>query len=134
MQYLADAICNGSYVVKYKNKMTINSKSMFVCAVLLSAYSTTSWANAPTVADFHADKTGCETCHANAEPSLDGGHEFAQCQSCHGTLASRNALHKSHDGMLMCSDCHTPHDLLITDTPTCDACHDDGRSAITENK
>ncbi|BDM64768.1 cytochrome c [Shewanella sp. NFH-SH190041] len=81
-----------------------------------------------TVAEFHTEMGGCESCHEDgANASNDGAYEAEQCQSCHGTLAEMDDKHKAHDGMLMCQDCHATHDMNVGQKPTCDACHDDGR-------
>ncbi|MBR9727180.1 cytochrome c3 family protein [Shewanella intestini] len=86
------------------------------------------------LADFHVEMGGCENCHADGEPSADGAYEFEQCQSCHGALSEMDKVHQSHDGKLMCADCHAPHDTNVGDRPECSSCHDDGRTADKINK
>ncbi|GAA5189285.1 cytochrome c3 family protein [Ferrimonas gelatinilytica] len=84
---------------------------------------------AELLADMHADMAGCEACHENGEPSSDFAHENEQCVACHGSLSElEGAQHNAHDGMLVCSDCHNPHELEVGQHPTCDSCHDDGRT------
>ncbi|MGL6124839.1 MAG: cytochrome c3 family protein, partial [Shewanella sp.] len=61
-------------------------------------------------------------------PSADLKHELAQCHDCHGTLSEMDAVHKPHDGSLECSDCHAVHEMNVGQKPTCETCHDDGRT------
>nr|WP_267869058.1 cytochrome c3 family protein [Shewanella electrodiphila] len=103
--------------------------ALFAAALAVLTLSSNAFAADENLADFHAEMGGCESCHADGEPSADGEYEFEQCQSCHGTLAEMDDNHAPHDGMLMCADCHAPHDMNVGDVPTCDSCHDDGRSA-----
>ena len=99
--------------------------ALFGAAVALSS---SAFAADQTLAEFHAEMGGCESCHADgASASADGAFEFEQCQSCHGTLAEMDDKHKAHDGMMMCQDCHVTHEMNVGQKPTCDACHDDGR-------
>ncbi|MBV7317203.1 cytochrome c3 family protein [Shewanella sp. NIFS-20-20] len=98
---------------------------LFGAAIALSP---AAFAADQNLADFHGEMGGCESCHANGEPSADGAFEFEQCQACHGTLAEMSATHQAHDGMMTCADCHAPHDMNVGQAPTCDACHDDGRT------
>ncbi|MDB2385927.1 cytochrome c3 family protein [Shewanella sp.] len=86
-------------------------------------------AESQELAEMHAEMDGCEACHEEGSPSADGEFEFEQCQSCHGTLEEMDAVHQPHEGMLMCADCHAPHEMNVGDKPTCDSCHDDGRTA-----
>ncbi|WP_372871387.1 cytochrome c3 family protein [Shewanella sp.] len=69
-----------------------------------------------TLAEFHVENGGCDSCHQDVSPSADGAYEFEQCQSCHGTLAEMDDVHK-------------PHDNNVGQKPTCDSCHDDGRTS-----
>ncbi|MBY5991059.1 cytochrome c3 family protein [Ferrimonas balearica] len=86
-------------------------------------------AAADTLADVHAEMNGCESCHQDGEPSSDGAFENEQCQSCHGPMAELEGdHHAAHADMLMCADCHNPHELEIGQQPSCDDCHDDGRT------
>ncbi|MCG9696428.1 cytochrome c3 family protein [Shewanella sp. Isolate11] len=104
--------------------------ALFGAGLAALALSPVAMADPQELAEMHAEMgSGCETCHADGEPSADGAHEFEQCQSCHGSLAEMDAVHQPHDGNLMCADCHAPHDSNVGDKPTCDSCHDDGRTA-----
>ncbi|WP_299806051.1 cytochrome c3 family protein [uncultured Shewanella sp.] len=103
--------------------------AIFGAAFAALALSPAAFAEGQELAEMHAEMDGCEACHADGEPSADGEYEFEQCQSCHGTLAEMDAVHQPHDGMLMCADCHAPHEMNVGDKPTCDSCHDDGRTA-----
>ena len=107
-------------------------KNTFLCSLLAVCFAVLSFsigvsAAEENLADFHAGMNGCESCHANEEPSADGAYEFEQCQSCHGSLAEMDDNHKPHDGMLMCADCHAVHEVNVGEEPACEACHDDGR-------
>lgn len=82
---------------------------------------------AAAVADMHADMSGCESCHADGEPSADGAHELQQCADCHGGLADMDGAHPAHDGLMECTDCHQVHEHEAAADVTCDTCHDDGR-------
>lgn len=88
-----------------------------------------SLAEEQTLAELHVEQDGCEACHVDEKPSADGSYEFAQCQECHGSFAEMDEVHKPHDGELMCTDCHQPHEMTATEKPVCDSCHDDGRTA-----
>ncbi|MGX9460724.1 tetraheme c-type cytochrome CctA [Shewanella sp. A14] len=103
--------------------------ALFAVGFAVMMMSSTSFAADETLAEFHVEMGGCENCHADGEPSTDGAYEFEQCQSCHGSLAEMDDNHKPHDGMLMCADCHAPHEAKVGEKPTCDTCHDDGRVA-----
>ncbi len=84
---------------------------------------------ADTLADKHAEMNGCESCHENGEPSSDFAFENEQCASCHGAAAELpGEQHAAHAEILMCSDCHKPHEMDVGQKPACDACHDDGRT------
>jgi len=86
-------------------------------------------AAADTVADAHAEMNGCESCHQDGSPSSDGAYENEQCVACHGGMAElEGEQHAAHADMLVCSDCHAVHDMEVGQKPTCDACHDDGRT------
>jgi DmsE family decaheme c-type cytochrome len=61
---------------------------------------------------------------------LDGPSEL--CVSCHADVASRFTLPSHHpvgEGMLSCTDCHSPHDdrrvMLGDRTQLCSSCHQD---------
>ncbi len=104
--------------------------ALFGVGLAALALSPVAMADPQELAEMHAEMgEGCETCHTGGEPSADGVHEFEQCKSCHGPFAEMDAVHKPHDGNLVCADCHTPHDMNVGDKPTCDSCHDDGRTA-----
>ena len=103
--------------------------AFFGAGLAALALAPAAFAEDQTLAEFHVETGGCETCHVDEKPSADGSHEFAQCQDCHGTLAEMDAVHQPHDGNLMCADCHAPHDMKVGDKPACDTCHDDGRTA-----
>ncbi|WP_035386860.1 cytochrome c3 family protein [Ferrimonas senticii] len=84
------------------------------------------------LADFHVEMNGgCESCHVNdGVPSEDFVVENEQCASCHGAADELEGEHHAiHAEVLMCSDCHNPHELNVGQKPSCDNCHDDGRSA-----
>lgn len=102
---------------------------LFGAGLAALAMSPSAFAEDQKLSDFHADMGGCESCHADGSPSADGAYEFEQCQSCHGSLAEMDAVHKPHDGALMCADCHAPHDMNVGQKSTCDSCHDDGRTS-----
>ncbi|UJF23329.1 cytochrome c3 family protein [Shewanella sp. OMA3-2] len=102
---------------------------LFTVCVALFTFSVDGFAAQENLADYHTGMNGCESCHANGEPSVDGGYEFEQCQSCHGSLAGMSDNHKPHDSMLLCVDCHAVHEVNVAEQPTCEACHDDGRVA-----
>jgi hypothetical protein len=103
--------------------------AIFAACLMTFVFSGEALGAGENLADYHAGMNGCESCHANEEPSADGAYEFEQCQSCHGSLAEMDDNHKPHEGMLMCADCHAVHDVNVGDKPTCEACHDDGRIA-----
>ncbi|MCL1075114.1 tetraheme c-type cytochrome CctA [Shewanella dokdonensis] len=103
--------------------------ALFGAGLAALAMSSASFAADQKISDFHVDMGGgCETCHKDGSPSADGEYEFQQCQSCHGGLADMDAVHKPHDGKLKCADCHAVHDMNVGQHPTCDSCHDDGRT------
>lgn len=102
--------------------------ALFGAALAALALSPIAIAEPQELAEMHVEMDGCEACHADGEPSADGAYEFEQCQSCHGTLDEMDAVHQPHEGNLMCADCHAPHDMNVGDKPTCDSCHDDGRT------
>ncbi|GAA4880138.1 cytochrome c3 family protein [Ferrimonas pelagia] len=96
---------------------------LFCCSFAVSAVS------AELLADMHADMAGCESCHEDGEPSSDFAFENEQCQTCHGAMTELDGEHHAiHDGMLVCSDCHSPHEMEVGQQPGCDDCHDDGRT------
>ena len=108
---------------------TVNKKILRILLGLVVGFSMPVFAT-QTLADFHGEMGGCENCHENGETaSKDGAFEMQQCKECHGTLAEMDEVHLSHDGMMECSDCHQTHEMNVGQEPTCDACHDDGRSA-----
>ncbi len=80
---------------------------------------------AASIADNHADMGGCESCHADGEPSQDLAHELQQCQDCHGGMSDMGEPHPQHEGMLECSDCHAPHDheAAADAHAACESCH-----------
>ncbi|WP_298439129.1 cytochrome c3 family protein [uncultured Ferrimonas sp.] len=83
-----------------------------------------------TLADVHAEMNdGCESCHADGgAPTDDFVLENQQCQDCHGGADEIDGAHHAiHEEMLMCSDCHAPHEMAFSDKPSCETCHDDGR-------
>ncbi|ABL99651.1 cytochrome c3 [Shewanella amazonensis SB2B] len=112
---------------------TIVSKTLlsaiFGAAFAALALTPAAFAGDQTLAEFHVENGGCDSCHKDESPSADGAYEFEQCQSCHGTLAEMDDVHKPHDGNLVCADCHAPHDNNVGQKPTCESCHDDGRTA-----
>lgn len=119
-------------MLSLKEDMIVSKKilsALFGAAMAALALSPVAMAEPQELAEMHAEMDGCEACHADGEPSADGAYEFEQCQSCHGTLAEMDGVHPAHDGNLMCADCHAPHDMNVGDKPTCDSCHDDGRTA-----
>lgn len=103
--------------------------ALFGASLAALALSPAAFAADQKLSDFHAEMGGCESCHAEGTPSADGAYEFEQCQSCHGSLAEMDAVHKPHDGNLVCADCHAPHDMNVGEKPTCESCHDDGRTS-----
>ncbi|MDF0534311.1 cytochrome c3 family protein [Shewanella yunxiaonensis] len=104
--------------------------ALFGASLAALAMSPAAFAADQKINEFHADMGGgCETCHKDGAPSSDGVYEFQQCQSCHGPLADMDAVHKPHDGKLQCNDCHKVHDEVVGQRPTCEGCHDDGRTA-----
>ncbi|QSX35847.1 cytochrome c3 family protein [Shewanella sedimentimangrovi] len=78
--------------------------------------------------DFHAAKDGCEACHQNETMSEDGMYENDKCVSCHKPLSEGDEIHKPHDNEIVCTDCHVQHEMKVGERPTCDECHDDGRT------
>ncbi|MEI6860341.1 MAG: cytochrome c3 family protein [Shewanella sp.] len=102
--------------------------ALFGAAMAALALSPVAMAEPQELAEMHVEMDGCEACHADGEPSADGEFEFEQCQSCHGTLAEMDAVHQPHEDILICADCHAPHDMNVGDKPACDSCHDDGRT------
>ncbi len=103
--------------------------ALFGAGLAAMALSTGAFAEEQKLAEFHVEMNGgCDSCHKDGSPSADGEYEFQQCQGCHGGLADMDAVHKPHDGMLKCADCHAPHDMNVGQRPTCEACHDDGRT------
>ncbi|MGL4612990.1 MAG: cytochrome c3 family protein [Shewanella sp.] len=110
--------------------------ALFGASLAALALSPAAFAADQKLSDFHTESGGCESCHETKEgtPSKDGAFEMAKCQECHGTLAEMDAVHKPHDGALVCSDCHTVHEMNVGQKPTCDTCHDDGRTAESPAK
>ncbi|SHH22766.1 cytochrome c3 family protein [Ferrimonas marina] len=83
---------------------------------------------ADVLADIHADMAGCESCHADGEPSSDGAYENETCVGCHGGMTEiEGDQHAAHDGMLVCSDCHAVHEhtAAADASGACADCHDD---------
>jgi hypothetical protein len=107
---------------------------LFGACLAVLALAPGAFAAGEKLSDFHAESGGCESCHAEGTPSADGAYEFAQCQSCHGTFAEMDAVHKPHDGNLVCADCHAVHDMDVGQKPTCESCHDDGRTSASTLK
>nr|WP_301541863.1 cytochrome c3 family protein [Shewanella sp. KJ2020] len=103
--------------------------ALFGASLAALALSPTAFAADQKLSDFHAESGGCESCHKDGTPSSDGAFEFAQCQDCHGKLSEMDAVHKPHDGNLVCADCHAVHDMNVGQKPTCESCHDDGRTS-----
>ncbi len=104
--------------------------ALFGAGLAALALSPAAFAADQKLSDFHAENNGgCETCHKDGSPSSDGAFEFEQCQSCHGKLSEMDAVHKPHDGNLVCADCHAVHDMNKGQKPTCESCHDDGRTS-----
>ncbi|QIZ76034.1 cytochrome c3 family protein [Ferrimonas lipolytica] len=83
------------------------------------------------LADVHAEiNGGCESCHTEGgEPTDDFVAENQACQDCHGSADELEGDHHAiHAELMMCSDCHEPHEMPFNQKPSCDTCHDDGRT------
>ncbi|WP_394129975.1 cytochrome c3 family protein [Shewanella maritima] len=107
----------------------MNHKSILFSLLVILCFALPAVASTQNLADYHTEMDGCESCHFEGDPSADGAYEFAQCQVCHGTLADRDRNHRPHANMLLCTDCHAPHDANIGDRIACSECHADTRKA-----
>lgn len=88
---------------------------LFLVALTLPVY-------AVSVADSHTEMAGCESCHAEGEPSEDLVFENTQCQDCHGPLSEMEGDHPVHQDILNCSDCHRVHEEQAA-SEVCADCH-----------
>ncbi|WP_029910332.1 flavocytochrome c [Pelobacter seleniigenes] len=89
------------------------------CSSFRSGPKTEPAAEITTMAAFHAEMSGCQTCHADGSKvtvSDSENHENEQCVSCHGGYEKMaNAAlefdpHTSHLGDINCTTCHKGHD------------------------
>ena len=89
------------------------------CSSFRNAPKTEPAAEITTMAAFHAEMSGCQTCHADGSKvtvSDSENHENEQCVSCHGGYEKMaNAAlefdpHTSHLGDINCTTCHKGHD------------------------
>lgn len=77
-----------------------------------------------SIADIHSEMGGCESCHNEGTPSNDLVFENEQCIACHGGPDElEGEHHQIHRDMLMCSDCHQPHNMDYQEKPNCQRCH-----------
>jgi len=89
------------------------------CSSFRSGPKTEPAAEITTMGAFHAEMSGCQTCHADGSQvtvSDSETHENEQCVNCHGGYAemANPALkfdpHTSHLGDINCTTCHKGHD------------------------
>ncbi|GLP96655.1 cytochrome c3 family protein [Paraferrimonas sedimenticola] len=73
------------------------------------------------LADVHAEAGGCESCHADGEPSADLAHENGTCVDCHGGMADMDEPHPTHEDVVNCTDCHEMHEHTADTKPELDA-------------
>ncbi|GLP96656.1 cytochrome c3 family protein [Paraferrimonas sedimenticola] len=103
--------------------------ALFAALLAVLAFAPLTDAADQSIADMHADANGCESCHADGEPSADGAHENAMCVECHGGMADMDEPHPTHEDAVVCSDCHQVHDMNVGQVPTfegnpkCADCH-----------
>jgi len=75
------------------------------------------------IADSHTEMSGCDACHKDGDPSDDMAFENEACASCHGSLKELDSdVHKKHDNVLSCNDCHVVHEEALA-KDCCSSCH-----------
>lgn len=84
-------------------------------------------AKSDSLANFHSEMDGCETCHTKPRKVSDSEtYENMQCKSCHGDYAdlANKELHfdphTSHLGDINCTSCHKGHEAPKFQ---CNNCH-----------
>ncbi|WP_156904788.1 flavocytochrome c [Ferrimonas senticii] len=104
-------------------------------AVVLGLSLTAPAVASQTLAQFHGEMGGCETCHAGEKlKDIKAGltdsqtHENKMCVECHGGYEELKSTkpnthidpHSSHLGDINCTACHAAHDKPEM---TCNRCH-----------
>lgn len=85
-----------------------------------------------SLANFHSEMDGCETCHTKPRHVTDSEtHENMQCKSCHGEYSdlANSELHfdphTSHLGDINCTSCHKGHEAPKFQCNNCHSFEDD---------